>query len=290
MGFEFGLSGLSEAIADQVSRVAPMLAAISVTAGGHVSGIGWPPDLVVTTELELPRQDVLEIVLPGGAAVSGSLLRREPGVPIAALRIPGMTVAAALRPAAPPQVGALVVVVGAKADATPTARLGAIHSLGEQGKALLDCPPGSVIDGSLVLDGAGAVLGLCVADADGLPAIVSYSTIVALAGSAPPGMAPARGWIGAALQPVTLVRELRAATGQTRGRLVLGLTPRGPAERAGVQPGDVLLAIDGTPVNGPGTLRSLLDAGPVGRQVEIQLARDGQIATRRVVVEPYSAV
>ncbi|HEY6431542.1 MAG TPA: PDZ domain-containing protein [Acetobacteraceae bacterium] len=287
MGFEFGLSGLSEAIADQVSRMAPMLAAITIASGRHVSGIGWPPDLVITTEQELPRQDLHEIVLPGGAAVTGSLLRRQPGVRIAALRVPGMTLAVALRPASPPQVGALVVVVGATADATPTARLSAIHSVGPQGEVLLDCPPGSVIDGSLVLDGSGAVLGLCAADAEGLPTIVSYSTIVALTGSAPPGMATARGWIGAALQPVTLVRELRATTGQTRGRLVLSLTPRGPAERAGIQPGDVLLAIDGGLVNGPGTLRSLLDAGPVGRQVEIQLARDGHIATRRVVVEAH---
>lgn len=290
MGFEFGLAGLSGAIADQVSRVAPMLAAIATTSGESVSGIGWPSDLVITVDRQPPAQDCFDIALPGGAAVSGSLLRRDPVSRLMALRITGMTMAAALRSAAPAQVGALVVIVGATADATPTARLSAIYSVGKQGEVLLDCTPGFVADGSLVLDSTGAVLGLYIADPDGPPSVAPYSAIVALAGSAPAGAAVGRGWIGAALQPVTLVRQLRAATGQTRGRLVLSLTPRGPAERAGVQPGDVLLAIDGRPVNGPGTLRSLLDTGPVGREVEIQLARNGQIATRRVVVAAYPGI
>lgn len=290
MGFEFGLAGLSDAIAGQVARVAPMLAAITTVPGRHVSGIGWPPDLIVTAGQELPSQDRYQIVLPGGAAVTGSLLLREPASRIAALRVPGMTMAAALQPALPPQVGALVVVVGAKPDATPTARLAAVHSVGSRGEVWLDCPPGSVTDGSLVLDGTGAVLGLCASDADGLPAAISYHAIVALAGSAPRGTPIGHGSIGAALQPVTLIRELRAITGQTRGRLVLSVTSGGPAERAGIQSGDVLLAVDGRPVNGPGTLRSLLHAGPIGRHVDIQLARDGQIATCRVVVEAYPGV
>lgn len=51
-----------------------------------------------------------------------------------------------------------------------------------------------------------------------------------------------RGWIGLSVMPVEKL-------GRTRGALVSSLTPGSPAARAGVQPGDLLLALDGAPVN-----------------------------------------
>jgi len=51
-----------------------------------------------------------------------------------------------------------------------------------------------------------------------------------------------RGWIGLSVMPVEKL-------GRTQGALVSSLTPGSPAAHAGVQPGDLLMALDGTPVN-----------------------------------------
>jgi S1-C subfamily serine protease len=92
-----------------------------------------------------------------------------------------------------------------------------------------------------------------------------------------------RGWVGAALQPVRIRSALRRIAGQTTGRLVIDLTPDGPADHAGILPGDILLSVDGQPLHGRGSLRSLL-GGSIGRNVVIRLARHGQIRTQQLLV------
>ena len=53
--------------------------------------------------------------------------------------------------------------------------------------------------------------------------------------------------------------------------------PGSPAERAGLRPGDLLLAIDGATVTGIDDLVRLLDHDKVGSTVLIEIARKGQI-------------
>jgi S1-C subfamily serine protease len=284
-----GLAEISQAIAAEVSRAAPLLAAIRIAPGRHVSGVGWPPDLVITADPALPPQESYAVVLPGGEVVAGFVLRRHAPARLVALRLPGTTIASRLRPANPPEVGALALVVGANADASPTARLSAVHSVETEGngRLSLDAAPGTLADGSLVLDSEGALLGLCTGDAEGESRLASCSEILELVGMPAEAVAPIIGWIGASLQPVIIGRELRAIAGQAKGRLVVSLAPHGPAHRAGIRTGDVLLAIDGQPVNGRGTVRRLLETGRIGQQLELRLARAGQIATRHVVIEPF---
>src|SRR5579875_3166161 len=56
----------------------------------------------------------------------------------------------------------------------------------------------------------------------------------------------ARGWLGVAVQRVTVPEELRAAAGQTEGLMALAVPENGPAAAAGVLMGDILVALDGT--------------------------------------------
>ncbi|HSU04884.1 MAG TPA: PDZ domain-containing protein [Acetobacteraceae bacterium] len=287
MRLNAGLAELSQTSAAEISRVAPMLAAIGIAPGVHLTGIGWPPDLVITADQALPAQESYSTVLPGGALVAGFVRRRNPATNLAALQVPGTTVTIGLRPAEPASVGDVVVVVGANPDATPTARFIAIHSVDSAGMRLLDAAPGELVGGSPVLDSDGALLGLCITEAGGAPRIAPHAAIVELLGPASDSAKSRRGWIGAALQPVTIARALRAAAGQTRGRLVLSLAAGGPAQRAGVQPGDIVLAVNGKRLSGPGSLRALLGSVRIGREIELLLARDGEIGTQRLVVEAH---
>jgi putative serine protease PepD len=67
-----------------------------------------------------------------------------------------------------------------------------------------------------------------------------------------------------------------------------GITPGGPADNAGIRPGDVITAIDGEPVRGPGELIVMLRAREPGEDVVLTVERDGD--SRDVSVTLGSAV
>lgn len=65
------------------------------------------------------------------------------------------------------------------------------------------------------------------------------------------------------------------------GLHVLGVTPGGSAERMGLQAGDVLVALNGTALQGTQgatTLRDTIQSLPSGSRVEFEVRRDGRIA------------
>ena len=73
----------------------------------------------------------------------------------------------------------------------------------------------------------------------------------------------ARGWIGVQIQPVT--DEIAESLGlkSTKGALVAEAQPTGPASAAGIKSGDVILGVDGAPVDGPRELaRKIAGLGP----------------------------
>ena len=82
--------------------------------------------------------------------------------------------------------------------------------------------------------------------------------------------APEGGSLGLALRP--LERQELRGSGLDHGLLIEGVT--GPAQLAGVQPGDVLLALNGKPVQDIEEVRAALKGSP--KQVALLVARDGQ--------------
>lgn len=82
--------------------------------------------------------------------------------------------------------------------------------------------------------------------------------------------APEGGRLGLALRP--LERQELRGSGLDHGLLIEGVT--GPAQLAGVQPGDVLLALNGKPVQSVEQVRDAVKNSP--KQVALLVARDGQ--------------
>jgi hypothetical protein len=93
-----------------------------------------------------------------------------------------------------------------------------------------------------------------------------------------------RGWLGISLQPITVPEGLEHRAGQRTARQVVSITPGGPADRAGLRSGDVLLTLDGTSTGGNHALRGTLARERIGSQVEVRLMRDGLVLTTILTV------
>ena len=86
-----------------------------------------------------------------------------------------------------------------------------------------------------------------------------------------------RGWLGVSVQMID--PELSQAIqlpNDTQGALVAGVEPDSPAAKAGLQPGDVITAINGQPVRTPGQVASTVAEFQPGRSVTLSVLRDGR--------------
>ncbi|HQZ38087.1 MAG TPA: DegQ family serine endoprotease [Vicinamibacterales bacterium] len=84
-----------------------------------------------------------------------------------------------------------------------------------------------------------------------------------------------RAKLGVTVQPVTPEIATSLGLAEARGGLVSEVEPGGPAERAGVRQGDVIVAIDGQPVEDANALRNQVAGTEPGATVKVDVLRDG---------------
>lgn len=91
-----------------------------------------------------------------------------------------------------------------------------------------------------------------------------------------------RGWLGVAIQDLT--PELAKAMGikSTNGVLISDVTGGGPAAKAGMKRGDVVVKVDGTAIDSTGHLRNIVAARGPGATITIDLLRSGKPMTIKV--------
>ena len=82
-----------------------------------------------------------------------------------------------------------------------------------------------------------------------------------------------RGWLG--VEPTEITPEMAETFGlkQTQGVIITGVLQDGPAAKAGIKPGDVLLRVAGKDIQNVGELLTHIAALPPGQQVKVELAR-----------------
>ncbi len=95
---------------------------------------------------------------------------------------------------------------------------------------------------------------------------------------------PRRGWLGVRIQTVNdeLAEGLRLP--QAKGALVANVTPGGPAEKAGIKQGDVILKFDGKEVDAMRTLPRMVAETPINKKVDVVVIRQGKEVTVQVVL------
>ena len=83
------------------------------------------------------------------------------------------------------------------------------------------------------------------------------------------------GWLGVSITEVSDEDADRLKLAETKGVLVRGVIPGEPADRGGLKANDVLIALDGAPLDGPRDLQRLVSSSPVGKKVRLGLVREG---------------
>lgn len=85
-----------------------------------------------------------------------------------------------------------------------------------------------------------------------------------------------RGYMGVNIQPVTADLAKAMNLGAQKGALVADVVAGGPAEKAGIRRGDVIVAFNGKGVDESHALPALVAASPVGKEAAVTILRDGK--------------
>jgi serine protease Do len=93
-----------------------------------------------------------------------------------------------------------------------------------------------------------------------------------------------RGWLGVRIQTVDASLAETFGLKEARGALVASATPGGPAEKAGIQQGDVIYEFDGKSIDRMRTLPRMVAETSIGKEVEVKLWRKGQDMTMRITL------
>jgi Do/DeqQ family serine protease len=104
------------------------------------------------------------------------------------------------------------------------------------------------------------------------------------------GHAVSRPWLGAHTQTVDADAARSLGLDRAGGAMVVGIYPGGPAARAGLQEGDVIVLADGAPVADEGVLAYRVATHKPGEAISIALRRKGAVRTVQVRLELPPAV
>jgi S1-C subfamily serine protease len=280
------LGALSDVLVTRVAAARDGVAALKLSERAHLSAILWRDDVIVTSEQSLPDGDAFEAVLADGSSVPGKLTGRDPATNVAVIRLDRAVRAAPLA-ASVPQVGALVIAVGLGGAGRPSARLGMVNAVGPEWHSMrggrieariqLDIRLAASEEGGPAFDAAGGWIGMTTFGPRGQILVIPAATVERIAPVLLTSGRVPRGWLGVALRPVAVPDELRAAAGGATGLMVMSLSPEGPAVKAGLVPGDIILSVDGTSARRWRNVVAHLGSDSVGKSVSLRLIRGGAV-------------
>lgn len=283
------LTELSTSIADTVAKTARFVVGVNGNQRLASSGVLWGDGLIITADHTLRRDEDLTVVLPNNETVSAKLVGRDPGTDMAVLRAEtGTAFAAEFADPASLQIGNMVLAVGRRGENGPCASLGIISALGGPWRtwrngqigrfvrADLNLYPGS--SGSALVNTSGQVIGV---NTSGLTrswsvTIPKQSVDVIVEALQKHGHV-ARGFLGIGLHPV----QLPDGRG---GLIVLSVDPEGPAGKAGILIGDVLLALGGKPIGDTDDVQTHLGPEQVNKPITASIYRGGATHEIPIVV------
>ena len=300
------LDAYSRVVTSVAERVSPAVVGIQVNSnrgrGGSGSGFLFTPDgFTITNSHVVHGAERIKVLAPDAGEFQAQLIGEDPDTDLALLRIdaPGLR-AVKLGDSRKIRAGQLVVAIGNPYGFQHTVTAGVVSALGRslrsQSGRLIDdviqtdaaLNPGN--SGGPLVNSLGEVIGVNTATilpAQGLCFAISVNTAQFIAGKLIRDGVIRRSYIGVQAQTAPLNRmiarhyDLQNST----GALVLAPEPGSPAARAGIQEGDVIIALQGEPVEGVDVLHRLLTEERIGVETRLTVLRGAKRLEFKVAPE-----
>jgi S1-C subfamily serine protease len=288
------LSALSAELVAAVEQSSPMVVAVQGRGRTPASGVVWREGVIVTSEHALRQDEEVAVTLPDGQGATARLAGRDPGTDLAVLRFAG-SFAPAPQEAQSPKAGQVILALGRSPNSGVNAAMGIVSAVsgpwrtwrGGQMDAYLRLDvrlfPGS--SGGPVITTGGSVIGVSTGVLSRVaPLAVPVATVNRVVDDILAKGRVSRGFLGVGLQPVRVPEPLRSHAGASAGVIVLSVEPDGPADRAGVVIGDVLLVLNGRAVEDIEDVQAALDGQVIGKNIAVRLLRGGQPVSIEITV------
>ena len=282
------LLGLSNSLADAVENAGKSLVAVNARRHSPSTGIHWRSGVIVTADHTLERDEGITITLPDGSQTAATIAARDSGTDLAVLKAEGIDLPEAeIGDAGSLRVGHIVIAVARPGEGL-SASWGTVSALsgawrtwsGGQIDQLirpdLTLYPG--FSGGPLVDGQGRVVGINTSGLSrGLSLAIPASTVNRVVEQLLTRGRISRGYLGISLQPVRLPDNLKGSLGisDSGALIVVSLEEGGPAEKAGLLVGDIIVSLDGKSVTDPRDIQSVLGSESVGKSIAAKLVRGG---------------
>ena len=270
--------------------------ASSLGSGVIVSSSGY----VLTNHHVVEAADEIEVALADGKRLLAKVVGNDPETDLAVLRLDAENLPAigfgssdALR------VGDVVLAIGNPFGVGQTVTSGIVSALGRTGLGIntfenfiqTDAAINPGNSGGALVDAAGNLIGINTAifssrsgGSMGIGFAIPVSTAKMVLEQIVKSGSVTRGWIGVEVQEITPPVAESFKLGGTRGALIAGVLRGGPADKAGIKPGDVLLEVQGKPVADPAAMLNLIAALAPGSAATMKVKRQGQDVDASVTV------
>jgi len=279
---------LSNDLAAAVERAGSAVVAVNGRQRIPSSGVYWRSGVVVTADHTVRRDDEITVTLPDSRTVPATLAGRDSSTDLAVLKLQGVELPAVeIGDASWLKVGHLVLAVGRSAESGLSASMGVISAKGGAWRSWyggqidqflrLDLTLYPGFSGGPLVDAQGHIVGINTSGPRRMVLAIPASTVNRVVDQLLEKGRIARGYLGLGMQPVRLPDNLKRTLNlpSVGGVIVVNVETNGPADQAGVLIGDVLVALDGTPVSDTGDVLAMLGSDRVGKTVSVHVIRGG---------------
>lgn len=291
------LVALSDQIASTVEQAAQSVVSVHARHRFDSSGVHWSPEIVVTADHALRRHEGIRVTLPDGSKADAELVGRDPGTDLAVLRVKGLGIPVLPKDESPAIIpGSIVLAVGRSTDSA-VAAFGVISNLSGASQTWRGGKLDQVVRLDLSLHPAGA--GGAVVGASGkllgiaTPALsrvsvfaIPLSTVARVTESLLAHGRVPRGYLGVGLQPIAIPEHLKTRLNLANavGLVAMSVEPEGPAGKAGMSIGDVLLELGGRAIQRTENVQEVLSSEPVGKKIVAKILRGGSLVELAITI------
>jgi serine protease DegQ len=250
-----------------------------------------PKGYILTNNHVIETADEIEVALSDGRKATAKVVGTDPETDLAVIKIDLPNVPAiTLGHADQARVGDVVLAIGNPFGVGQTVTMGIVSALGRnhlgintfenfiQTDAAIN--PGN--SGGALIDTNGNLLGINTAiysrsgGSLGIGFAIPVTTVKSVMDSIIATGQVIRGWIG--VEPQDITPELADSFGLSKrsGTIIAGVLKNGPADKAGIRPGDILVAVDGKPVTDTTDMLNLIAQLTPGKKARMTVLRKSQ--------------